>query len=256
MPRTYNVYVYVDGDNGHARRPANYTLSGPGLTPTTIKVINHRQHQFFRDVHTGSQREGQLSEVHRHRRRLRADGDSGARRRESTSARQCAGDCAGRRSTAAATSTVPGQSASTSSGAARSAWTPARSQAGRAANWNNANEPRSTPQRLVDETGTSTTAAIVWRANGVWMTSISDQPGNRRMMKGNLDTSSTSVTTLSATGLLARDHDGRRRGSVHTHGHRHGRPARAHDDRQADGVINVCVSQDGIFFSRSAPRRL
>ena len=40
MPRTYDVYVYVDGDNRTYDRPANYTLSGPGLTPTTIKVID------------------------------------------------------------------------------------------------------------------------------------------------------------------------------------------------------------------------
>jgi hypothetical protein len=39
-PRTYDVYVYVDGDNRAFDRPANYTLSGPGLTPTTIKVID------------------------------------------------------------------------------------------------------------------------------------------------------------------------------------------------------------------------
>jgi hypothetical protein len=39
-PRTYDVYVYVDGDNRTFDRPANYTLSGPGLTPTTIKVID------------------------------------------------------------------------------------------------------------------------------------------------------------------------------------------------------------------------
>ena len=80
-------------------------------------------------------------------------------------------------------------------------------------NWNNAvGAVRSTPQVLADETGTSTSAAIVWSANGIWMTPITDQPGTRRMMKGYLDTSNTSVTTLSVTGLVARDYDGRRRG--------------------------------------------
>ena len=76
------------------------------------------------------------------------------------------------------------------------------------ANWNNAvGAVRSAPQVLADETGTSTTAAIVWSANGIWMTPITDQPGTRRMMKGYLDTSNTSVTTLSVTGLVARDYD-------------------------------------------------
>ena len=40
VPGTYDVYVYVDGDNRTYDCPANYTLSGPGLTPTTIEVID------------------------------------------------------------------------------------------------------------------------------------------------------------------------------------------------------------------------
>jgi hypothetical protein len=76
------------------------------------------------------------------------------------------------------------------------------------ANWNNATgAARSTAQLLVDQTGASTTAGIVWTANGVWVLPITDQPGNRRMMRGYLDTSNTSVTTLTVTGLVAGDYD-------------------------------------------------
>ena len=67
--------------------------------------------------------------------------------------------------------------------------------------------PRTTPLPLMDEAGTGTNATIVWSANNTWATPITDQPGDRRMMKGYLDTSSTSVTTISVAGLDNRDYD-------------------------------------------------
>jgi hypothetical protein len=68
--------------------------------------------------------------------------------------------------------------------------------------WNAASgAARSTPLALVDSTGAATAAGVTWAANGTWMTPIADEAGNRRMMKGYLDTSSTSVTTLTVSGL-------------------------------------------------------
>ena len=56
-------------------------------------------------------------------------------------------------------------------------------------NWNHAvGASRSTPQKLVDETGAPTSATIMWSASGVWATPITDQAGNHRMMKGYLNT--------------------------------------------------------------------
>ena len=76
------------------------------------------------------------------------------------------------------------------------------------ANWNNAvGRRRSAPLPLIDEAGTTTNATFVWNANSTWATPIADQLGNRRMMKGYLDTSNTSVTTISVTGLENRDYD-------------------------------------------------
>ncbi len=76
------------------------------------------------------------------------------------------------------------------------------------ANWNNAaGAVRSAPLPLIDEAGTNTNATMVWNANNTWATPITDQPGNRRMMKGYLDTSATSVTTIAVTGLDNRDYD-------------------------------------------------
>ncbi len=71
-------------------------------------------------------------------------------------------------------------------------------------NWNNASgASSSSPLALVNATGTATTATVAWTSNNVWETPITDQPGNARMMKGYLDTSSSSTTTVSVTGLPA-----------------------------------------------------
>jgi len=76
------------------------------------------------------------------------------------------------------------------------------------ANWNNATgATRSTGLPLVDEFGAATNASVTWTANAGWSTPISDLAGNRRLMKGYLDTSSTSVTTVTVAGLAAGAYD-------------------------------------------------
>jgi hypothetical protein len=71
-------------------------------------------------------------------------------------------------------------------------------------NWNNASGVSSaSPLALVDDTGSATTATVTWSSNDVWETPITDQPGNARMMKGYLDTSSNSTTTVTVAGLPA-----------------------------------------------------
>jgi hypothetical protein len=69
-------------------------------------------------------------------------------------------------------------------------------------NWNDAGGvSSSSPLALVDDTGTATTATVTWSANDVWETPIADQPGNARMMKGYLDTGSSTTTTVTVAGL-------------------------------------------------------
>ena len=76
------------------------------------------------------------------------------------------------------------------------------------ANWNNASgAARSTPLALKDQAGTSAGAAVTWNSNGAWATPITDAPGNGRLMKGYLDTSSTSATKVTVTGLASRAYD-------------------------------------------------
>jgi hypothetical protein len=52
-------------------------------------------------------------------------------------------------------------------------------------NWNNATGASSeTALALVDESGAPSGATVIWSANNVWRTSILDQAGNRRLMRG------------------------------------------------------------------------
>ena len=76
------------------------------------------------------------------------------------------------------------------------------------ANWNNATgATRSTPLALKDETGAATATTVTWSSNNLWNTPITDQVGNRRMMKGYLDTASTGATTVTVSGLPAGAYD-------------------------------------------------
>jgi Bacterial Ig domain len=76
------------------------------------------------------------------------------------------------------------------------------------ANWNNATgASRSTPLALNDETGAASGATVTWTANSMWMTPITDQAGNRRMMRGYLDTTNSSVSTVTVAGLAAGSYD-------------------------------------------------
>ena len=68
------------------------------------------------------------------------------------------------------------------------------------ANWNNATgATRSTPLALKDDTGAATGTTVTWSSNNLWNTPITDQVGNRRMMKGYLDTASTGATTVTVS---------------------------------------------------------
>ncbi len=69
-------------------------------------------------------------------------------------------------------------------------------------NWNDATGAASTaPLALVNAGGTATTGTVTWSSNNVWETPITDQPGNARMMKGYLDTGSSTTTTVSVADL-------------------------------------------------------
>src|SRR5262249_27043309 len=56
---------------------------------------------------------------------------------------------------------------------------------------------------LKDQNGAATTATVVWSSFASRRTSIADVAGNARMMRGYIDTSATSTTTVSVSGLPA-----------------------------------------------------
>jgi hypothetical protein len=75
-------------------------------------------------------------------------------------------------------------------------------------NWNNATgATRSSPLALVDESGAASGATVTWSASSTWRLPAADQPGNRRMMTGYLNTTDTSVTTVTVAGLTLRSWD-------------------------------------------------
>jgi hypothetical protein len=69
-------------------------------------------------------------------------------------------------------------------------------------NWNQEKgASNSTGQGLVDDTGSATTASVVWKSDNVWELPITDGPGNVRMVKGYLDAGSGDTTTVTVSGL-------------------------------------------------------
>jgi hypothetical protein len=74
------------------------------------------------------------------------------------------------------------------------------------ANWNSfSGNVQATPQALVNSAGAATTATVVWTSNNTWNTPTppNGDPGDLKMMKGYLDSSDTSVTSVTVTGLPA-----------------------------------------------------
>jgi hypothetical protein len=195
---TYDVYVYVDGDNRAYERTASYTISSVGAVPLTSTVTDLASTNFA----------GKF---------IRAD--------------NCAGNylkftITGSGFTLSATPTLPvsgtrrapvngvqivpvavapppasigikfNGSSATPMDPSESAGVVVRTH------WNNgAGATRSTPLALVDDAGVPTQATVTWTANGAWMTPIVDQPGNFRLMKGYLDTSSMTTTTVTVSNL-------------------------------------------------------
>src|SRR5437763_505154 len=66
---------------------------------------------------------------------------------------------------------------------------------------------RSAPLALVSDSGAATSATITWNAANTWKTPLADAAGNRRMMQGYLDTTSTSTTTVAVSGLVQGAYD-------------------------------------------------
>jgi len=203
--RLYDVYVYADGDNKPYDRSAAYTISGAGITTTTVNLTDPANTNF--DT-TFTRADGSVGNYVRFT--ITATGFT-------LTATPAAATTATRRAPVNGVQIVPaaappvapstigikfmGTSTVLMDAAERAGVVPA-------ANWNNAAGAVSTlPLALIDDAGAQTTASVTWTANNGWMTPIADQPGNARLMKGYLDTSSSSVTTVTVAGLAPGAYD-------------------------------------------------
>jgi hypothetical protein len=197
VPRAYDVYVYADGDNRGYSRSAAYNISGPGITSTTIDLTDPANTNF-----SGVFKEG----TNYVKFTINATGFT----LTATPTQPASGT---RRAPVNGIQIVPAgpAPAAISVNFVGSGVAMARSElAGvvERSNWNNAaGASCSTPLGLMDEAGTLTSATLTWAANNVWATPITDRAGSVRMMKGYLDTSSTSVTTVNVAGLPSNTYD-------------------------------------------------
>jgi fibronectin type 3 domain-containing protein len=70
-----------------------------------------------------------------------------------------------------------------------------------ASNWNNATGASGSLSSLQDSGTLVMSASATWSCNNTWSLPITDTPGNYRMMKGYLDGTSTSTTTVTVSNL-------------------------------------------------------
>jgi hypothetical protein len=205
---SYDVYVYADGDNKVYERAAAYTISGAGISPVTTHLTDAASANFS-GVFT------------------RANGSAGNYVKFSITgtgftltATPTTPEVGTRRAPINGLQIVPtsvppppppppARPIGIDFNGTGTAMTPGE-QAGVVAqsNWNTAaGAARTTPLALVDSSGAATSASVTWTGNGGWALPITDQAGNVRLMRGYLDTSSSSVTTVSVTGLPAALYD-------------------------------------------------
>jgi hypothetical protein len=198
--RTYDVYVYTDGDNKGYARTAGYTISGPGITTTTIQATDAANTNFSSVFTRASNSAGNYV-------RFTITGSGFA-----VSAAPIAPDSGSRRAPINGIQIVPVNRASigidfVGSNATRMATGETAGVIPRAA-WNSAaGAARSTRLSLVDDKGALSGATVTWSAAGNWQTPITDQAGNARMMKGYIDTTTTSTSTVTVAGLARGTYD-------------------------------------------------
>jgi len=202
VQRTYDVYVYVDGDNRTYARGAAYTISGSGIATSTINLTDPVSTNFsgiFTEAHGSAGNYVKFT--------INATGFTmtAAPTQPTSSTRRAPINGieivpAGAPPPAISVSFVG--SAAVTMAANEIAGVVARSH------WNNAvGAVRSTPLALMDETGAVSATTMTWTAYKSWAVSIPDDPGNVRMMRGYLDTSSTSRTTVTVDGLVPDTYD-------------------------------------------------
>lgn len=203
---SYDVYIYADGDNKIYDRGAAYSLSGPGIPATSTGLIDAANANFagvFRlaDGSPGNYVRFSITGTGFTVVATPTTPETGTRRAPIN----------GLQIVPTSVTPPPGPSPigidftgsnPTAMAAAETAGVVPQ------ANWNNAaGAARTSPLPLVDAAGAATAATATWSANGAWAVPITDAAGNLRLMRGYLDTNSSSMSTVTVSGLPAGAYD-------------------------------------------------
>jgi hypothetical protein len=202
--REYDVYIYVDGDNKVYARSGTYVVNVPGAPAITVALTDAASRNFS-GTYSGVTTSAGTGNYIRVRVNASAftitatprDPATGTRRAPInglqivpavTAAGSIGVDFVGNAAGAMAASEIAGV-------VPQGNWIAARGAASAA------------PLALEDSSGATTGATVSWVANGTWATTITEAAGNARMMKGYLDTSSSSTTTINVAGLDPGEYD-------------------------------------------------
>ena len=196
----YDVYVYIDGDNETDNIVGKYTISGAGLTTTSINATDAANTNFSGSFIQASNSNGnyvKFSAVQATAFTLTAtpvSGSGGVLRSPVNGIQIVPAPAAG---TARAVS-IDFVGSGTAMAASESAGVVAKT------NWNSAtNNVSSAPLALKDETGAGNGATVTWSSDNNWALPITDAAGNVRMMRGYLDNGSQNPITVNVAGLPA-----------------------------------------------------
>ena len=196
----YDVYVYTDGDNGSATVTGTYSISGGGITTTSVKATDPGNVNFsgtFTQANNSNGNYVKFTSVQGTSFTITATpttASDGALRAPLNGIQIVPSPAA----TAARAVSIDFVGNGTAMGSSETAGVVAKT------NWNNANNNVSgAPLSLIDETGVSNGATVTWHSDNSWSVPITDVAGNARMIKGYLDTGSQNPTTVNVAGLPA-----------------------------------------------------
>jgi aerobic-type carbon monoxide dehydrogenase small subunit (CoxS/CutS family) len=193
----YDIYVYVDGDNESSTVTGTYTISGAGITTTSIKATDAGNTNFSGTFTQASNSAGnyiKFSAIHATSFTLTATPTTASNGvlRAPVNGIQIVPSPQTAIARAVSISFV---GAGTSMGTSESAGVVAKT------NWNNAPGNTSSSLALVDETGVANGSSVSYSGDSTWALPITDTAGNLRMMRGYLDNGSGNPSTITISGL-------------------------------------------------------
>jgi hypothetical protein len=192
-PTGYDVYVYVDGDNEAARVTGTYTISGTGITTTSITATDPANTNFggtFQLASNGNGNYVKFSGIQATSFTLKAIPTTASDNvlRAPVNGIQIV-------PAPARTISIDFVGTGTAMGPTETAGVVPK------ANWNNVPGNTGGPLALKDEAGAVTGATVSYSGDNPWAVPITDTAGNLRMIRGYLDTGNQNPSTITISGL-------------------------------------------------------